>query len=262
MRWFLDLFVYNWTLKLTAVVLAFFLWFAVRSETPVQAPISGIEVRVQLEEEGWIFLPPPRPDTVRVMFEGPVRQLAALSLERPRMVVPVRQVSDSVMTRSLELSYLRYRGGPPDGVRAVSVEPGTVTLNFDRIVDAMRPVAPMVSGTLPEGRALAEPPTADPAMVRVRGPRRAIARIDSLRTAPFDLASFTTAGTVTVPIDTTGLGDLEIIPRQVAVFVPVVSARPDTVAADTVPGEIAPVDTAAGDTVSPDTVPGPRRERP
>lgn len=253
MRWLLDLFVRHWTLKLTALVMAFLLWFAVRSETPVRAAIQGVEVSVQLEEEGWIFLPPARPDTVRVTFEGPVRQLAALSLDRPRMVVPVRDVTDTVMTRPLELRYLAYRGGNPEAVRPVSVEPATVTLRFDRIVDAMRPISPVVSGTLPEGRELAEPPSVQPPMVRLRGPGRAIERIDSLRTTPIDLGTFTTAGTVSVPIDTTGLGELEIVPRTVDVFVPVVSLPTDTAAADTLgPSAVdtlgAPPDTAAPDT--------------
>lgn len=261
MRWLLDLFLRNWSLKATALVMAFLLWFAVRSETPVRAAISGVEVSVQLEEQGWIFLPPPRPDTVRVVFEGSVRQLAGLSLEKPRMVVPVRQVTDSVMTRSLELAYLSYRGAGPDGVRAVGVQPGTVTLHFDRIIDAMRPVAPILSGRLPERRELAEPASARPGMVSVRGPRRAVAGIDSLRTMAVDLSTFTTAGTVTVPIDTTGLGGLEIIPPRVDVFVPVVSLPPDTLPDDTLVGDTVPTDTVPGDTLVPDTASVPAGPR-
>ena len=248
MRWVLDLFVHNWTLKLTALVMAFLLWVAVRSETPAQAAISGITVDVQLAEEGWIFLPPPRPDTVTVVFEGPVRHLAALALDRPRIVIPVAEVTDTVITRTLDFRHLRYRSNR-ESVRPIAIEPTTVTLRFDRLIDASRPVAPVLTGTLPEGRTLEGPAVADPPVVRVRGPSRAVARIDSLRLAPVDISTFTTTGTVSVPVDTTGLSGLQVTPARVTVYVPVLNAQ-DTLPPDSVPG-----DSLAGRPLRPDSVP-------
>lgn len=264
MRWLIDLFVRNWTLKLAALVMAFLLWIAVRSETPAQAAISGIEVDVQLEQEGWIFLPPARPDTVSVIFEGPLRHLAALALDRPRIVIPITEVSDSVVTRTVDFRHLRYRS-TRESVRPVAIEPATVTLRFDRLIEASRPVAPVLRGSLPEGRTLEGPPVADPAVVRVRGASRVVARIDSLRLVPLDLSTFTTAGTVTMPVDTTGLGGLQVMTGRVDVYVPVRSAADtldtdtldaDTLDVDTLAAPGAPRDTlATGDSAPPDSLP-------
>ncbi|HUH12466.1 MAG TPA: CdaR family protein [Longimicrobiales bacterium] len=255
MRWVLDLFVRNWTLKLTALVMAFLLWIAVRSETPSRASISGINVDVELQQEGWIFLPPPRPDTVSVVFEGPLRHLAALAIDRPRIIVPVTEVSDSVVTRTLDFRHLRYRGSR-DLVRPVTIEPSTVTLRFDRLIEASRPVALVLTGELPEGRTLEGPPVADPPVVRVSGASRDVARLDSLRLVPLDLTSFTTSATVRVAVDTTGLGALQVTPAVVQVHVPVRS-EPDTLASDTLPPDSAPLpaDSAPPPGPPPDTLP-------
>ena len=48
----------------------------------------------------------------------------------------------------------------------------------------------------------------EPSVVRVSGPRRRLARIDTLRLTPIDLTRLAATDTMLVAVDTTGLGVL------------------------------------------------------
>src|SRR5690606_40949121 len=90
------------TLKLAALGLALLLWSVVRAEAPVSVTIPDVPIEVALRDARWMSAAPPAPDAVSVVFSGPVRDLLRLAVERPRIVIPVDEVTDSTEVHLLQ----------------------------------------------------------------------------------------------------------------------------------------------------------------
>lgn len=216
------------------MLLAILLWIVVKGDEPTRMTISDVPIEVVLNDSEWVMLAPPQPPTARVVFTGPVRELVRLSAERPRLILPVERVQDSVEVRSVRTGWISF-DGELQRTTAEEIQPSTVRLAFDRADTRLLPVNVVTHGELPEGLWLSGPLVADPPLVRVTGSVREIEPLGSIRLESIDLGAFTEAGTASVPVDTTGLGRTVMVePDRVEVFVPV--ARPDTAsAADSVP---------------------------
>jgi YbbR domain-containing protein len=217
----------DWALKLTALALAFLLWTTVRAETPNQTPLEGVEVRIVNNTADWVVVDGPNPRTVRVVFRGPTRELLRFVTQRPDIVVPIDEVTDSLDIRSLRPGWVRLPPGTPS-VDVVSITPEMVRLTFDRVVTRLLPVAARFEGSLPMGFELMAAPEIDPPVVRASGAGRNLARVDSLRLPVINLRDLRGVDTLELTLDTTGTG-LIISPRTVRVIMPVRPILTDTV---------------------------------
>lgn len=196
----------NWTLKLASLGLAVFLWAVVRAEPPDREILTEVPVLVQIGDLDWREAAPPEPATVQVRFSGPARQIIGLNRQATAIRVPLAEVSSPDTTVQLRRDWVVVEGA--SGLVVEDVLPATVLLHLERTqVDAV-PVALVTRGRPPSGYALAGPVTVSPPVVRLRGSESRLAAVDSVRTRPLELDDLTRSGPVTVPLDTTGLGDL------------------------------------------------------
>lgn len=228
MRGLLDWLTHNWTLKLAALALAIVLWSLVKSEELTRVTIPDIPVEVLLRDPGWDLAGQPSPSTVNVDFTGPVREVVRLAVERPRVVIPVDQVTDSVEVLVLRTAWVQLYGSLTR-TRAEDIRPSTVRLVFDPVSTRLVPLALPTRGTLPPGIALTGPVRIQPPSVRVSGPKRRLETLDSIELPPLDLTHVTGPTTLRVGVDTAGLG-LLVAPTTVRLFVPAGPA-PDTAGA-------------------------------
>jgi len=141
-----DLLARDWSLKLTALALAVLLWIAVRGGEPVRLTLPDVPVHVALHDAGWVPAAPPAPATVRVTFSGPLRELARLAVDPPRIVVPVDEVRDTVELRPLRPAWVRL-DARFRRVRAETLEPAAVRLFFAPAGRA--PAGPAARGAAP-----------------------------------------------------------------------------------------------------------------
>lgn len=209
----------DWALKLTALALAFLLWTTVQADAPGEWVANNIQVRVVNNDPDWVVADAPTPSEVSVTFSGPYRELLRAASERPDIIVPVDQVSDSTEVYPLSVNRVRMPPGTPN-TGVVGIQPGMVRVSFDRVMTRLIPVAVPLHGELAPGFELAGPVVVDPSVVRASGAGRNLARIDSLRLPPIDLRDRHGLDTLDITIDTTGTG-LILSPRTVRVIVPV-----------------------------------------
>jgi YbbR domain-containing protein len=222
----------DWALKLTALVLAFFMWITVRADAPGQWSWE-VPVRVINNDPDWVVSGQPAPAEVTLYLRGPYRQLLRASSNLPEIIVPIEEVDDSSAVVRLLHHWVSLPSGT-DQVTVSSVLPNTVLIEFDRVTTRLIPVAAPLLGEPPPGYELVGDVTVEPVVVRASGGSRALARMDSLRLPPIDLRSVRAYDTLELAIDTTGTG-LLISPRTVRVFVPV-----GAVVSDTAPTPIVP----------------------
>lgn len=208
----------NWTLKLIALGLAVLLWSVVQAESQTRVTVPDVPVRIVLRDPDWVVSGPPSPGTVNVVFSGPIRELFRLFTQPPELVVPVDAVRDTSELHVLRTAWVALQPGM-DNTRVDDVRPSTARLSFDRITTRIVPLALPISAPPADGWELASPIRLDPPAVGASGATMRLARLDSLRLPPLDLGRIRGYDTLTVAIDTTGLG-LQISPRSVRVIVP------------------------------------------
>jgi|GEM_PF-508438 len=212
----------NWILKAVAVGIALLIWGAVKAEEPARVTVRDVPIEVVLGDVGWVLAAPPSPPTATVVFSGPFWELARLSVEKPRIVIPIEEVQDSVEMRPLRTGWVQI-DGDLTRTRIEDIRPpASVLLLFERVTTRLVPVAVRTVGSLPEGMQLGGAIRVDPPVIRVSGPAHRLPELDSIPLRPVDLSEIRSATTLTVEVDTTGLEGLLLSPRSVDLAIPVV----------------------------------------
>jgi hypothetical protein len=152
----------NWVLKVTAIGLALLIWVVVKADEPARIVVRDIPIEVVVGDAGWVLAAPPAPATATVVFSGPFWELARLAVERPRIVVPIEEVQDSVEMRPLRTGWVQF-DGDLSRTRIEDIRPsGSVLLLFERLTTRLVPVAIRTTGDLPPGSQLAGALRTDP----------------------------------------------------------------------------------------------------
>jgi hypothetical protein len=205
-------FTQNWQLKLSAFALALLLWVVVKADQP-SADWRAARVEVVVLDPEWRLVEASVPRTVDVLLVGPGRDFWELAISPPRLRVEIRAVTDTVQVIPLDPRMSRLPGGLT--LVAQDVRPSTLRLNFERLASATVPVEVRVSSPLADGVELVEALSWDPAEVRVFGPQARVRAIAAIRTRPVDLSREDATFVRTVPLDTSGLGGLDLSHREV-----------------------------------------------
>lgn len=135
----------NLALKLASGAVAVLLWVTVRVDGVGSEELSGIPVEVALSDPAWSVSAPPEPSTVRIRISGPTRVLLRLSVDRPRILIPIAAVTAPDTTVSLSREWLRIED--PSGVVLEEFQPASVRLRFVRTTSGRtsEPASPSVS---------------------------------------------------------------------------------------------------------------------
>lgn len=204
----------HWPLKLASLALAVLLWALVSAEQVTMHWIS-VPVEAEVRDPRYVLTDGPGPGEVQVLFAGPGRLLWQLALDRPTLVLPVRDVDRSGYL--LEADMIRF----PEGVRSVAVRdirPSVVRLDVQRVATRDVPVRPRFTRGSLSRWTLQGTPEVMPAEVRVTGPAEDLARLRSLETVPIELTSTDSLGfDLQAAVDTAGLREFILSPLSVRV---------------------------------------------
>ena len=205
----------NWQLKASAFGLAVLLWTVPELGEESRQVMENVPVRVQLNDPQWALVEAPLPEVVRVTLTGPTRDLLALGLDRPSIVIPVDQVSSPDTAVLLRFPWVRMSVG--ENVKVEELNPSVVNLSFEAIAVAGVPLVPRFQGELPEDLSLAMTPEVTPALTRVSGPRSRVESLESLDLQPLNLSRVAASGSFSRSVDTVGLGGLTFAPQEALV---------------------------------------------
>lgn len=202
----------NWGLKLAALFLSLLLYVAVAAqELVVQDLPMRLEVRV----------PPGRtllyaPDRLTAVLRGRIAELLRLRLLRQSIMLQVPDTlsagtwTTTVPTSSVEL--------PKNAdVSVAEIRPSEVTIQLDSVASKEVPVVPRLRIQVDSGQALDGGLQITPSEVRIVGPDRLLAGIDSVYTEPTALAAVRGNFTRLVPLDTEALGVVRLTQHDVRV---------------------------------------------
>lgn len=244
MNRFLRPLLVNGRLKLAALALALLLWVSVSAEEPASQWLT-VPVEVALLDPMHTLVGGPVPSQVEVRFSGPGRDLWELALNRPSLVLPVRNAEEDDQIFVLDPEMVRVPQNLE--VAARDVRPSSVRLLLQRLVRREVPVRVRIPEQLPDGWVWTDRPQSRPATVELIGPEAALDEIDTLYTVPVQFSQSDSMLSRTLALDTTGLGEARLETREVRVL-----GRAERVVRRTI--DAVPINAPDGFRVAPSTV--------
>jgi hypothetical protein len=204
----------RWKLKLAALGLAILLWVVVSAEQPTT---QWLPVRVDpvVRDPEFVLQGDAEPPIVRVRFEGAGRELWELALERPVLVLPLREVGNAA-TFALDPSMVQLPEGVHN-VRVLDVRPAVVRVQLQRLATRTVPVRLRVGERSRQHYVVSDTPVVLPAEVRLTGPEEALAQIESISTRAFEIVPDDSTFSQRVFLDTTGLHGITLSAQEVRV---------------------------------------------
>ena len=212
-RWLRALLFEDWTLKVLALVITLGLWYAVTTQrAPAQMRLRAVQLDFILPEGVEIGNDPA--DEVDVTLEGSQGKLAELNARN--LVARADLTELRAGDRVLRLTDKNVSMDLPEGVRIVNINPRSLTLHLEPLVERDVPVEARFEGAPPEGfRAGAVQVT--PSSVRVRGPQSHVNAVERAYTETISLAE--QRETLFLPQVAVDIPDHKVTPVEASVSV-------------------------------------------
>lgn len=176
---FKRVFVQNFGVKLTSLLLAIGLWLVVSrdpiGEVELQVPIEFRNVPQNLEIDSASFT------QAKVRVRGPGRLIHRLRATDVRAEIDLATVRPGSRTFDLTSRNVRV----PQDLEVVQIIPSQFQLSFDDRKIRSVEVHPRVTGTFAEGRRVAQV-VAEPSSIMISGPRRRVDAVEAAITDPID----------------------------------------------------------------------------
>jgi hypothetical protein len=173
----------NWAIKLTAVILAFFLWLAVRGDRNVERIISvPLEIQIPRDME----ITNQRPSFVEVTVRGAPANIGFGLAGPPAYTVNLESAGEG--THEIPLSPGNVRFAAASGLEAVRISPPRITLVLEQTITQEVPIVlPPLRGELAPGFDVYKV-SYWPTQVHISGPRSRVARARQINAAPVSIA--------------------------------------------------------------------------
>ena len=212
-RWLRALLFEDWTLKLLSLGITLGLWYAVTTQrAPAQMRLRGVQLDFVLPPGVDVGNEPV--DEVDVTLEGSQGKLAELNARNLVALADVTELRTG--DRVLRLTDKNVTMDLPEGVRIVSINPRSLTLHLEPLVEREVAVEARFEGAPLEGFARGTVQVSPPA-VRVRGPQSHVEAVERAFTETISLAG--QRETLVLPQVAVDIPDHKVTPDESSVAV-------------------------------------------
>jgi YbbR domain-containing protein len=170
----------NWVLKLLSLLFAMFLWYFVVGEDKVDMNVTIPVEIVNLPRD--------------LVISNQFKKQLEVTVSGQRSLI--RGITSQHISRTIDLSKadpgtVVIQNHPdsislPRGLNILRVQPPTITLLLDRLIQKELPIKPLLVGKVDNDYRL-ESVTVDPPTLEISGPQSILAQEDSLTTNPVDI---------------------------------------------------------------------------
>jgi YbbR domain-containing protein len=176
----------NLGLKAISLAAAVFLVAYQRSQEDERTRTVAFGIDVQLPEaDSRKELMTPIPPDIKVTVQGSLSALEELSGSSNTLELDLRSANVEHVAFAPEQLKL------PPGIRIKAIEPSSIDLEWQNIVEREVPIQTTVAGEVAAGHELARA-TAMPETTTLAGPEKVVGVVQSVRVAPFDLTGLST----------------------------------------------------------------------
>ena len=184
----------DWVLKGISLLLATLLWYYVGGEEKVDKivmmPIEIINL--------------PRDLVISNQFKKEIE----VTVSGPR--TRIEEMIERDITRQINLAeampgtnVIENDNGAinvPSGVTVLRIQPSSIILSLDKLIQKQFPVIPLTAGDAPSGYILKNL-VMDPDTITITGPQTILGQVDELRTKVIDITGMTVTRQLQVPLD-------------------------------------------------------------
>jgi len=170
----------NWMLKVLSLCFALFLWYFVVGEDKVDMNVTIPVEIVNLPRD--------------LVISNQFKKQLEVTVSGQRSLI--RGIADQHISRTIDLSKATpgtvvIQNTPdsislPRGLSILRVQPPTLTLLLDRLIQKKLPIKPVLVGRVKQGYRL-DSVTVDPPNLEISGPQSILAQEENLNTSPVDI---------------------------------------------------------------------------
>ena len=171
----------NRSAKVIALILAIASWYGIRLAINFVKTVEDVPLTIRLDD-GWAILDRSA-QTVDITFRGSQEDVRNLNASQIKVVVDLKGKAQEG-TRTIRLKPKNVSGS--GAARAISIRPDEIVLSLDRQGEKKVPVKAELQGSPPDGFEV-ESVSCTPATIKVIGPQKRLAEVDSVRTSPVDI---------------------------------------------------------------------------
>jgi YbbR domain-containing protein len=182
MKRFKEILFENWSLKLTALLLAMILWLFVRAE-PRPVRVVAVPLEVQLAQN--IEITNDRPATVEVTMRGAAFSTMWFSQPLPTCMINMQGFGEGEHVVNLTPENVRIPRGT--GIDVLQVNPARVRLVLEKTVSKEVPIAVPMKGEPAPGYEVYGR-FSKPATTLITGPRSHVEQTDEVQTEPINIS--------------------------------------------------------------------------
>lgn len=191
-----SLFHKNWLLKLLSLIIGASLWYFVVGEDRVDLIVNiPLEIR-NLPTD--LVIANQYKKEIEVALSGPRRLIQEMRQQNISLPIDLTKATPGAMVIQNEPDSIPL----PRGITIQRVQPATITLLVDRLIQKEFTITPVTQGKPAPGFIL-EQLTLKPPQITVTGPRTVLEKEEKIKTSVISLDGITTSGTIQVHLDLT-----------------------------------------------------------
>jgi YbbR domain-containing protein len=183
----------NWVLKLASLFFALFLWYFVVGEDKVDMNVTIPVEIVNLPRD--LVISNQFKKQLEVTISGQRSLIRGMTSQHISRTIDLSKASPGTVVIQNHLDSIKL----PRGLSILRVQPPTITLLLDRLIQKELPIKPILIGKVHKSYKL-ETVTADPPTLEISGPHSILGAEQDLRTSPIDINGLNESAVKQVPL--------------------------------------------------------------
>ena len=183
----------NWVLKLVSLLFALFLWYFVVGEDKVDMNVTIPVEIVNLPRD--LVISNQFKKQLEVTISGQRSLIRGMTSQHISRTIDLSKASPGTVVIQNHLDSIKL----PRGLSILRVQPPTITLLLDRLIQKELPIKPILVGKVHNSYKL-QTVTADPPTLEISGPQSILGAEQDLRTSPIDINDLNGSAVKQVPL--------------------------------------------------------------
>jgi YbbR domain-containing protein len=183
----------NWVLKLVSLLFALFLWYFVVGEDKVDMNVTIPVEIVNLPRD--LVISNQFKKQLEVTISGQRSLIRGMTSQHISRTIDLSKASPGTVVIQNHLDSIKL----PRGLSILRVQPPTITLLLDRLIQKELPIKPILVGKVHNSYKL-QKVTADPPTLEISGPQSILGAEQDLRTSPIDINDLNGSAVKQVPL--------------------------------------------------------------
>ena len=183
----------NWVLKLVSLFFALFLWYFVVGEDKVDMNVTIPVEIVNLPRD--LVISNQFKKQLEVTISGQRSLIRGMTSQHISRTIDLSKASPGTVVIQNNLDSISL----PRGLSILRVQPPTITLLLDRLIQKELPIKPILVGKVHSNYKL-EAVTADPPTIEISGPQSILGAEQDLHTSPIDINGLNESAVKQVPL--------------------------------------------------------------